>query len=249
MSSTILNQYGSPIADTTKMIRASDMRSQGLQWTPQLDRDFDELFNATDWRSTLTQSRIVFSNFPVPRAAAIQKATYAVGQAWLPEFRGENAKWGERHLVPFLSNWCKMHDMRGECYDLTTNLFLDSLAVDRDGDVFAHHVIDDNGYPKIQRIDAHNIGQRYTDNKVISEGAYAGYRICKGVVLDKYNKAIAYKVLGSTPEDDRIYPSSVLYPCFNPEWHQQGRGIPAFASVIPELRKSKTSETWSLWRS
>lgn len=227
------------------MISASDRRSQGLQYMPDMCRDFDDLFSATDWRSTVTQSRLVFSNFPVPRSASIQKASHSVGNSWKPEFNGEDSEWGNQELVPFLELWAKNQDVRGEGFDQNLNLILDSIAIDRDGDVGILFVEDDLGFPKVQRIDAHRIGDR-TAHRIVMDGPYKGLKIQNGVIKNRFGRVLAYNILGDTPEEDMVVDAGSMVLSYDAEWHAQSRGIPAFAAVIPELRKAKTSESWEL---
>ena len=243
---SILNQYGSPTSSSRKMIHASDKRAQGLQYTPELIKDFDELFSATDWRSTVTQSRIVFSNFPVPRSASMQKAWHSVGNAWKPEFIGEDAEWGENELLPFLDLWSKNLDVRGEMFDLNMNLHLDSVAIDRDGDVFALLTEDNDGFPKIQKIGAHRVGDRVGSGGKAESGPFQGRAIRNGVIKNNFGRTLAYQILGDTADEDRIVDANDCIMLNDPDWHDQGRGVPAFAAVIPELRKAKTSEEWEL---
>jgi len=242
---SITNQFGTAISSSRKLVKASDKRAQGLQWSPDLTRDFDELFSATDWRSVVTQSRIIFANFPVPKSASLQKAWHTVGNAWKPEFVGESTEWGDNELLPFLELWAKNQDVRGETFDLKMNLHLDSIAIDRDGDVFTLLTEDDLGFPKVQKIEAHRIGDRAGVAKV-EQGEFKGRRIFNGVIKNEHGRAIAYQILGEEKEFDMIVPSDSIIMSFDPDWHSQGRGVPAFAAVIPELRKAKTSEEWEL---
>ena len=242
---SVLDSYGNPVESSRKMIQASDRYSQGLQYTPDMCRDLDDLFTASDWRSTLTQSRLVFGNFAVPRAASIQKADWTVGHAWDPEFTGEDVAWANEYALPYLSDWYKLGDVRGVNFDFTTNLWLDSLAIDRDGDYFTLFTEDKNGYPMTQRISAHRVGSRGYD-QIVSKGPYRGKKIVNGCVKDQYGKTIAFQVLGSDESMDEFVDAANMHQGLDPEWHDQSRGIPAFFAAIPELRKAKTSEEWEL---
>ena len=233
---SIVNQYGSSVT-SRKLVKASDKRAQGLQWQPDLTRDFDDLFSATDWRSVVTQSRVVFANFPVPRSASMQKAWHAVGNAWKPEFTGEDSEWGENELIPFLDLWDQNHDITGEM-DLRQSLLLDSIAIDRDGDIFTLLTEDDLGFPKTQKIEAHRIGDR-SGFPFVQKGVYAGMKIRNGVIKNKFGRILAYQILGEEESEDMIVDSDSIIKSYDPEWHAQGRGVPAFSAVIPELRESE----------
>jgi len=242
---SVLDSYGNPTTSSRKMIASSDKYSQGLQYIPDMCRDLDDLFTASDWRSTLTQSRLIFGNFAVPRAASIQKADWAVGRAWEPEFNGEDMAWANEYALPFLADWYKLGDVRGCNFDFTTNLWLDSLATDRDGDYFILLTENELGYPMTQRIPAHRVGSRGF-GQMVTRGKYAGKRIVNGCVKDSYGKTIAFLVLGESEAQDEFVDAANIHQGLDPEWHDQSRGIPAFHAAIPELRKAKTSEEWEL---
>jgi capsid protein len=104
---------------------------------------------------------------------------------------------------------------------------------------------DDLGFPKVQKIEAHRIGDR-SGHDFVENGPFEGLKIVNGVVKNIFGRVLAYQILGDKKEDDRIIEANAIIKTFDPEWHSQGRGIPAFSAVIPELRKAKTSEEWEL---
>lgn len=151
---SILNQYGR-IYDR-KLVKSSYSRSQSLPWIPNFARDLNELFTEGDQRSTISQARLIFSNFGVPRGAIFQRADGVVGRAWEPEFLGADTEFGEA-AMEWLRGWYGICDMRGESFDFKQSMWLNSVALDRDGDVFVQLVKTRSGYPKIQHIAAHRI--------------------------------------------------------------------------------------------
>eukprot|EP01047_Picozoa_sp_COSAG01_P094790 COSAG01_NODE_25629_length_739_cov_0.710938_1_plen_82_part_10 len=81
----ILDSNGNPTtAGPRKLVAATDRSDRGNPWIPDFSRDLDDLFSQNDWRSTVSQSRLIFSNFGVPRGAIFQKADGVVGRAWEP---------------------------------------------------------------------------------------------------------------------------------------------------------------------
>lgn len=128
----------------------------------------------------MSQSRLIFSNFGVPRGAIFQKADGVVGRAWEPEFKGKDTDFGNQ-AKEFLKSWFSVCDVKGNLYDFKTNLWLDSAAVDRDGDVFVLLTQTKTGYPQIQHIPAHRVGTRNGVDRV-ERGTYRGLKIRNGVV-------------------------------------------------------------------
>ena len=243
----ILDSNGYPIQTTRKLIQASNRHDRGLPWTPDFAQDLDRLFTQADFRSTMSQSRLVFSNFGIPRGAIFQKADGVVGRAWDPEFKGQDREFGEA-AKEWLQAWYVAGDVKGSLYDFKTNCWLSSAAIDRDGDVFVLLTETESGYPQVQHIPAHRVGVRNDSHKdgTLIIGPYRGRKITNGVVEDKVGAPIAYCVLGEDIATDRYIASSEMVHIADPSWHNQSRGIPSLSHAILELRKAKTSEEWEL---
>ena len=134
----------------------------------------------------MSQSRVIFSNFGVPRGAILQKADGVVGRAWEPEFKGKDNEFGDA-AKEWLQSWFNVCDVQGNLQDFKTSLKMDSVAVDRDGDVFILLTETKTGYPQIQHIPAHRVGTRSASVKddILLVGSYRGNRIKNGVVENK----------------------------------------------------------------
>ena len=243
----ILDSNGYPIQTVTKLVNASNRYDRGLPWTPDFAQDLDRLFTQNDFRSTMSQSRLVFSNFGIPRGAIFQKADGVVGRAWEPEFKGTDQAFGEA-AKEWLRSWYGVCDVKGGLYDFKTNIWLDSAAVDRDGDVFIILTQTDTGYPQLQHIPAHRVGTRHESAKsgVLIHGRYTGNRIKNGVIENRNGSPVAYCVLGDDQDSDQYIDSQDIVHIADPSWHNQSRGIPSLSHAILELRKAKTSEEWEL---
>lgn len=243
----ILDSNGRPAEYQRKLVSASDRYSRGTPWTPDFTRDLDDLFTQNDWRATVSQSRVIFSNFGVPRGAIFQKADGVVGRAWQPEFKGEDQAFGEA-AKEWLRSWFGVCDVKGNLFDFHTNLWLNSAAIDRDGDIFVLFTETQSGYPQIQHIPAHRVGTRPSSAKdnVLLVSRYRGLRICNGVIENRAGAPVAYCVLGDTADGDRYIPAQDMVHIADPSWHGQSRGIPALAHAITELRKAQQSKEWEL---
>ena len=101
---SILDASGYPITTQYKLVNSSNRYERGIPWTPDFAQDLETLFTQDDFRSTMSQSRLVFSNFGIPRGAIFQKADGVVGRAWEPEFKGQDREFGEA-AKEWLKSW------------------------------------------------------------------------------------------------------------------------------------------------
>lgn len=178
----------------------------------------------------------------LPRTAILQKAMYSIGRSWQARFAGEDKEWGgEAEKV--LENWFKLCDVRGGVFTWQTLLTLDSIALDRDGDFAIHLMESENGYPLMQRISSARIKNRHGQTE-IEEGEYAGLKISNGIIKNKYGRALAYQVCGDEPSDDVIIEAKDIILPFDPDWHDQSRGTPAFSHCMNEMRDMLQSQQY-----
>jgi len=224
----ILNEFGSP----ARFMEAA-RPSRARVWESPATKDFDELVSNFDWRTVVGASRRLFANFGECRGAIEQKSSYAIGGAFIPEYRGTDADFGAA-ATEWLLNWYEIADVRGQ-WDFQTVLYLLSVAIDRDGDVFCLLTETANGFPQIQCIPAHRVGQRDNAKTVASE-PYKGMRIRNGVVYSRTGRATAYLVLGDTEAEDKFVSSRDMIHLFDPSFVDQSRGLPLFSHAINSFR-------------
>ena len=111
-----------------------------------------------DFQKTLSLSRQLFARVTEVSGALLQKNNYVIGDSWEPRFDGADQEWG-REAEDYLERWFKVCNLRGEPFDWTTSLYVDSLAIDRDGDAAMILAVVD-GEPRLQFVAAHQIGSR-----------------------------------------------------------------------------------------
>jgi capsid protein len=232
-TSTILDQYGNP----WKFAHAADTRrTRGPQF-PTRTGDFDALIPSSDLTTLRSLSNRLYTNMGIPRAAINQKADYAVGSAFLPKYTGPSDFDDGRQIAAFLQkSWFPRCDVRGGIYDWWKLLELSSIAIDRDGDVFWLLVRGSDGYPRIQQIPAHRVGNG-GDYGTVTSGKWKGRKIVDGVIQTGEGRALAYRIL--TGEDMRtpvdIDAQSVIH-ILDPTAARQSRGLPAFTHALEDLR-------------
>lgn len=224
----ILDQFGSP----QKYLEAARPSRQRV-WQSSAAKDFDELVSHFDWATVVGASRRLYQNEGLVRGTVDQKASYSVGAAFLPEFLGQDAEFGDQ-AKQWLVNWYGLCSTAGPLFDFQTVLFLTSVAIDRDGDAFIL-LTEANGYPQIQLIPAHRVGQR--DNAgTVASGGYKGLRIRKGVIFNRAGRAVAYQVLGDAAAEDKTISARELIHIFDPSFAEQSRGLPLFSHAVNAFR-------------
>lgn len=207
--------------------RSTEVYSAGLL------RDTSTQVNATDWKRLLGTSRFLYASLPLVNAAVNEVAAYSVGQAFLPQYRGSDPAWGEQ-AAEWLIDWYAACDVRGDGYDLQTDLYLASIAVDRDGDVLVVLTWADGNrdYPMVQFVPAHRIGSRGASTGRVMSGPYAGLTEYQGVILNRHGRPVAARVLGDRYDDDRYLSLRDAMLVYEPAWFDQGRGLPALSAGL-----------------
>lgn len=248
----ILNQFGAPFPSAgpeRTFYRSASRDAQSLWTTDRLD-DIDALLPSYDHATLLSGSRNMFANFGPCRAAIFQKANTSVGQAYLPDYIGQNPDWGRAARDWLIGDFYPIADVRGAPYHFRQTLWLDSVALDRDGDFFilltSHS---QSGLPATQHIPANRCctGPHDNDGEPVKKGPYRGAKICNGVIKNRQGRSVAYRFRlgdGWEPRDFTDISARDVRHAFDPEWHDQSRGIPAGAHALRMLRQSLQSHEW-----
>lgn len=251
----ILDQYGNP-AESCQASAPQNFANAGARCDrshpPQrlFKEDFEKLIPDLDRQFIVSGSRKLFQNFGPYATPCIQKADNVIGRAWSPKFIGDDKEWGKMAVDWLENQWYGNCDVRGRAWDFKTLLWLDSVAVDRDGDFLIYLTEAVSGYPLTQRIACNRIGQRIgygvsasslSGFSLVQDGPYKGLRISHGVIRDKFNRAMAYRILGDSPAEDVDLPADRCIHVFDPLWHDQVRGIPSGAAAIKLIYGSLTA--------
>ena len=237
----ILDQYGNPAYHTRKFASAANRYDRAAPVLPVYDGDFSKLIPNLDRITIVSASRAIFQDYGPITGALIQKADHVVGRAWSPKFKGQDIEWGEMAQKWLEDQWYGNCDIRGRAWDFRTLLWLDSVALDRDGDFLIVLTESESGYPLTQRICVNRIGMRSSDKDIVESGAYKGAKISHGVITNKFGRPIAYRILGDSKEDDKDMPANQVIHCFDPLWHDQVRGLPSYAGAIKMVYGSMTA--------
>lgn len=197
---------------------------------PRLDNDIALMVPRHRHRLLLADSRYIATTFELVSGALEQKRDYVSSAGYAPVFFGEDEVWGEIARAALLEAHTRSI-VRSPFLDWDTAWKIGSTLYDIDADYFTHHFRDADGYPKIQFIEAHRVGSRYGET-LVSKGPYSGRRILNGIIYDAVGTALAYRVLGTTPEQDQDIPASEIDHCCIPRWFSDGRPVPNITASI-----------------
>lgn len=239
----ILDQYGNPVTSGGggRFANAANRGDRSAPLEPLFTQDFDKLVPSWDHKALLSGSRKMFQNFPPYEGMITMKADNVVGRAWDAEFKGGDKEWGKIATDWILSQWYGMSDIRGR--DFKSNLWLDCVALDRDGDFITVFKPTKSGWPMTMRIPANRIGSRNYGSETVQAGEFKGAKICQGVITrDGYT--VAYNILGDTANDDEQIPAKDCVFSYDANWHDQTRGLPVGASALKFIRSSLLSHEW-----
>lgn len=248
----VLDQYGNPaeysIPAPRNFANAAARNDRGMPNQHLFKDDFEKLIPDLDRQFIVSGSRRLFQNFGPWSTPMVQKADNVIGRAWSPKFLGEDKEWGKEAVDWLANQWYGNCDVRGRAWDFKTLLWLDSVAVDRDGDFLIYLTEAASGYPLTQRISCNRIGQRMSGvsrgqsgYSIVEDGDFKGLRISHGVIRDKFDRAIAYRILGDLPTEDKDILADRCIHVFDPLWHDQVRGIPSGAAAIKAIYGSLTA--------
>ncbi len=181
-------------------------------------------------------ARYLFSRCPDLGGAVMQKSSWVVGPgSFKPIFHTADTVWNDLAEDFLITQFYPNCSPRGANYNFTTILNQTSMALDIDGDTGCLLTYTENGFPQIDLVAAHRIGQRKATEKVITKGVFEGFDICDGVIT-KNNKPYGYRLLGDKIDgsEDIDIASKSFQLLFEPEWSDQQRGISRIARSITD---------------
>jgi len=190
-----------------------------------LTRDHKDLLSQVDHRDLLDACRFLFNRFPMISGAAEDKANHVIGAGWGPQFDGQDTTWGGP-AEDWLIDWGKICDVRGQPYTMKNNQHLGAVTLIRDGEYFIYLNKTASGYPMLQYLESHRIGNRYHNT------GYGNAAVRNGVAYNAYSRPIAYHFLGDTKDQDQWIPARNIVHVYDPRWFSQGRGVSCLALGI-----------------
>lgn len=203
----------------------------------------------SEWKTIVSSSNRLFWSFGPVAGAIEDKALFTIGKAWMPQFAGDQSdarvkKWAQQAEDWLIGQWFPNCYANG--YDWHTGLYLDSIGIDRDGDIGSLYTESNNGsgFPQLQQIPWHAIGSR-DNEEIVKSGPFKGYAQNNGLILNDVGRVIAFRVLGKAPEFDRDIPAQSMDYLREPKTPDQYRGFPAFTSAILDLKDCLLIQNYS----
>ena len=193
---------------------------------PELSLDQKDMIGRMEHKQLLNSGRHIYNAYPMVSGAANDIANNVIGQHWQPQYTGKkDPVWG-RKVETWLREYYKICDVRGQPFDMVTDLYVGVVTIIRDGEYFLHLTQNEAGYPMVQFLESHRFGTRFgLSEGPIADGPYRGLSQRNGIAYNAYSRPIAYHFLGDVPADDQWIDAARIYHVYDPKWFSQGRGI------------------------
>jgi hypothetical protein len=244
----ILDSNGNPVysASYRRPARSANLGGGDRPSESRNLRDIGKIVTKYDRQTLVSASKTLYLNSQILIGAIDQKAMYSVGNAWLPVYKGKDTGWGVLAREWLANEWYEISNLSGTS-DFVEDLFIDSVAMDRDGEVFEYFTATPNGYPQIQIIPSHRIDSCGLPDGELKEGRYQGSRWFHedGIVYWKDNqRPAAYVFADENGKFSKFIDAAFIKHEFEKLWPEQKRGLPCFYASLNGLRDILQSEEW-----
>lgn len=187
-----------------------------------------------DRMELVNYSRQLRAQIDVLDAAVRQKNSWAFGDAWDPHYGGTNKEWGKVAARWLNEVWMPNCNVRGPQYGFKTSMRLSGIHWDVDGDdvmVFTQTAL---GFPQLAFYPSTKIASTYTGgprHNTVQGGAFDGAKLEDGIIFDRNNRAVGVRIVGENGDFSDV--SSLNCDlAYEPDWCDQGRGIPRIATSL-----------------
>jgi len=227
--SLIVDRFGKPMASSLYPTpnSISPYRNRPRQYLKATD--ISTQIDCCTHTSQVAHSRGIYAQVPSINSVINTIARRTAGKGWTPVFRGENSAWGEEASNWLKQNWFPVANAAGGQYDFRTSLTIAATSVLVDGDVLMVFQNGLSGYPQINFVASHRIGQRTAQEKEVTNGSYKGLRLFNGVIVNKVGRPVAFRILGDSEENDYDLSAQNCRLIYDPSYFGQYRGIPRIA--------------------
>lgn len=220
--------YGNALFATPRSTGTSDHYRQ--RNTINFGGNLEYQINGWQFMELRSASRQLFAQVAILFGAIQQKAMYAVGDAWQPQYYGSNKKWGQQVEEWLTESFFPVADARGSGGDFTTALHLYSLALDFDGDEAMILTESPSGFPQLYFLPADRI---FGDAAEITDGPFKGSALKHGCILNRDGRVIGYRVkTGQNNAEFQDFSTANCMLGFEPIFTGQRRGLPKVAPAL-----------------
>lgn len=193
------------------------------KWIPFLDEDACRNVTALGRRVLVSQARRIAMSCAAIGGAVRDMAALTASNFCL-EYRGESKlfKTKVEDLLYDHDMWCDVEGPTWNMLEWRLSLMLVPWIDGDQGTIF----VERDGLPYLQVIPSHRI---CSDREFVDGGPYDGSRINDGVIIDDFNRPVAYRVLTGLDRDMASYvdvPADSMKLSFVPLFRGQLRGWP-----------------------
>jgi hypothetical protein len=224
-----------------RLYQASEWEIGKRAYWPLLDPNADRQVDSWTILKIRSDARKAFVNYGPLKTAVYEKARYAVGDAWMPQYMGSDSAFGKAATQWFVDIWSRTGNLVGPIRNWHDSLKMESRYLDVYGEIFVYKVKDEDGLPRYQHIPPHRVDNPRSNKQItvrgrLTSGPYKGNRMIYGIVMNDYGTPLAFSVLGNEPEQDRFIPAEQMIWLADWEFVDQTRPISAFAHGILNIR-------------
>lgn len=237
----IVDQFGQPYTYNPHFQRGAANGGYDRPFVPTRLQDIGKLIGSADRETIVAVSRLLMENWGPARAIGRQIPMYAVGRAWRPTLATSSQRVKVKAESVMRDQFCQMATLKGD--DLVSLIYLMVHLLVRDGEYFVLLTEWQNGFPAVQIVPVHRIGQR-TGDEFVKEGRYAGLRIRDGVIYNRRGTPVAYNFLADDPNDDEQISARSLIHRFDCDYPEADRGYPAISHGLNDGRDVLQSHEW-----
>lgn len=206
---------------------------------PLLNQDIATLLSRYKHRALISDARYIASTFPIVQGGVQQKSHYVTQAGFDPVFLGKNKVWGRQARAALIQAH-RVIDVRGGLFHWKKDWQIGCTMLDVDGGFFVVRGETDTGYPQLQFLEAHRIGNRGAGGDYeVTDGPYKGLRILNGIIYNSTGREVAYRVLGAAAEFDRDISALDMHHVADPRWFSDGRPFPTIAYSILDWYDAK----------
>lgn len=244
---SILDQYGNPYGYTRRPARSANLGGGERPSEARNLRDLSKIIPKWDRQTLVSASKTLYLNSPPLIGAIDQKAMYSVGNAYLPIYKGKDTEWGKAAKDWLEGEWYEICNIAGGNNDFSSDLYIGSVAMDRDGEVFEYFTASSSGYPQIQIIPSHRIDAGGLPEGRLPSGQFSSSKFFHedGIVyFSDTGKPAAYSFVDIEGRHEKFLLAQFVKHTFDKAWPEQKRGLPLFYAVLNNLRDILQSEEW-----
>jgi hypothetical protein len=240
----IVDQYGNAVNTSRHFNRGANQWRGDRPWVPTQLGDIGDMIPPRDRLTMVAVSRLLAENWGPWRGILRQMPMYSVGKAWKPSMQTDDQDVQAEAEMVIRERFCPLAGLDGK--DFSTKLYELTLAMLRDGDGFYLLTEWETGFPAIQIIPCHRVGQRRSgkDFSVVESGPYKGMRIEDGIIFNKYGTTVAYRVLGDTEDEDMEISARSMGHVFDSDYSEGRRGYPVLAHALNDGRDGLQAHEW-----